>query len=101
MENIEGFEDLDNDTYEVITMTDESGNETEFFVVDAIEIEKRSYLLVVSAQDFDNEKPEACILKEVFTDNNESVYEFIEDDNEYNKALILFQDNKNDYEMEF
>lgn len=89
------------DTYEVITITDEDGEQLDFFVIDAIDIENKKYLLVVSTQDYDEDEPEASILKEVSTEGDDIIYEFVEDDNEYNKALILFQDNDGDYEMEF
>lgn len=89
------------ETYETITMTDEDGIETDFVVIDAIEVEKTKYLLVVAAEDVDLDEPEAAILKEVNSNDEDAYYEFVEDDNEFNKISVLLQDNDTDYEMNF
>ncbi len=99
-------DELDNffeedEVYETITMTDEDGVETDFVVIDAIEIDKTKYLLVVSAEDVDLDEPEAAILKEISSNNEDAYYEFVEDDKEFNKVSILLQDNDSDYEMNF
>ena len=47
------------ETYEVVSMLDDSGNETEFFVIDGIDVDKTRYLLLVRVEDFDLDEPEA------------------------------------------
>ncbi len=106
MENSNVNEELKNyfdedETYDTITMTDEDGVETDFVIIDAIEVDKTKYILVVSAEDVDSDEPEAAILKEVKTDKNDAYYEFVEDDNEFKKVSVLLQDNETDYEMDF
>ncbi len=91
----------EDETYETITMTDETGVETDFVIIDAIEVNKIKYLLVVSSEDVDLDEPEAAILKEVNSDSENAYYEFVEDDNEFKKVSILLQDNETDYEMNF
>ncbi len=91
----------DGETYETLTMTDEDGVEVDFVVIDAIEVDKTKYLLVVAAEDTDLDEPEAAILKEIKSDNNDAYYEFVEDDNEFKKVSVLLQDNETDYEMDF
>lgn len=94
------FEGQD-ETYEVVTMTDEDGQETDFFVVDGIDYQDTKYLLLVKAEDFDNDEAEAFIFKEVEVDGEECIYEPVEDDAEYNKILVLLQDENAEYEMKF
>ncbi len=91
----------EDETYETITMTDEDGIETDFVVIDAIEVDKTKYILVVSAEDVDLDEPEAAILKEISSNDKDAYYEFVEDDKEFNKISILLQDNDSDYEMDF
>lgn len=98
----DGLDEFDDDeTYETVTMTDETGKETDFFVIDAIELDKHKYILVVAAEDFDNDEPEAVILKETVTKGEDAIYELVEDENEYNKVIIMLQDNDSDYEVQF
>ena len=91
----------DGETYETLTMTDEDGVEVDFVVIDAIEVDKTKYLLVVAAEDTDLDEPEAAILKEIKSDNDDAYYEFVEDDNEFKKVSVILQDNETDYEMNF
>lgn len=98
------FDELDDfgeDIYEVISMELDNGDILEYFVVDGIEIEKVQYMLVVECEDFDNEEPSAFILKQTAEENEDAIYELVEDDDEYNKVLILLQENETDYEIEF
>lgn len=100
--DINEFNDLnDEDYFDTITMTDENGVESEFFVVDCAELDNNKYLLVVAAEDFEEDEPDAFILKEVNTDGEDAIYELLEDGEEYNKVVILLQDNESDYDMQF
>lgn len=94
------FEGQD-ETYEVVTMTDDNGKEVDFFVVDGIDYKNTKYLLLVKTEDFDKDEPEAFIFKEVDGDGEECIYEPVEDDAEYKKVLVLLQDENADYEMKF
>lgn len=94
------FEGQD-ETYEIVTMTDDDGVETDFFVIDGIEADGNKYLLLVRSEDFDLDEPEAFIFKEIETDEEDCIYEPVEDEAEYNKVLVLLQDEDSDYEMKF
>lgn len=93
------FDDDSEDIYDTITMTDENGEEIEFIIIDGIEVEAQKYLLVVAADDMDNDEPEATILKECSIDGEEAIYELVEDETEFNKIYIMLQDNDSDYDM--
>lgn len=94
------FEGQD-ETYELVTMTEDDGTETDFFVVDGIDYKNTKYLLLVRAEDFDKDEPEAFIFKEIEADGEECTYEPVEDEEEYNKILVLLQDEDAEYEMKF
>lgn len=99
----EEFNDFidENDTYEIVSMTDENGVVTEFIVIDAATVDNNKYMLVIASDEADDESAEATILKEVCLDGDEVVYELVEDDAEFNKVAIILQENDSDYEMEF
>ncbi len=94
--DLEESEDLN-----VITMIDDNNEPIDFVVIDGITVSDVQYLLVVEAADIDEDEPEATILKELPSadDDSEVVYEFVEDDDEYDKILMLLQDSDNDYEL--
>ncbi|MCD8089890.1 MAG: DUF1292 domain-containing protein [Clostridiales bacterium] len=87
------------DTLQTIVMTDDDGVSTEFFVIDAAEENKVKYLLVVAADDYDNEEPEAYIIKEVKDDEKEISFEFVDDENEYARVAVLMSGEDDDYEI--
>ena len=89
------------ETYEVVSMVDDNGKETDFFVMDGIDVDKTRYLLLVKTEDFDLVEPEAFIFKEINVNGDECTYEPVEDDKEYNKVLLLLQDEDSEYEMKF
>ena len=105
MSDFENVDDLINDdeTYDVLVMTDENGNDVQYFVVDGIEVDWTNYILVVDSEQYNDEdaETEAFLLKETSADGEDALYEFVEDDNEYQKVVVLLQDNDTEYEMKF
>jgi uncharacterized protein YrzB (UPF0473 family) len=94
------FEGQD-ETYEVITMVEDDGSEQDFFVMDGIEDGENRYLLLVKTEDFDEDEPEAFIFKEVEVNEENCTYEPVEDEAEYNRVALLFQNEDSEYEMKF
>ena len=97
----EFFEDLEDDTYETISMISEDGTIIECCVIDGVLIDNCQYLLVVDSEEFDKNEPEAFLIKQLKDEGEEVIYAPVEDEAEYNKALILLQENETDYEMKF
>ena len=97
------FKDIinDEDTYEVISMFDENNQEIKCFVIDSIKLDEIQYLLVVPCDLFEQEDAEAFIIKQIDENGENTIYVPVEDDKEYNKVVILLQENDNDYEMKF
>ena len=73
----------------------ESGQEVRFEVIDSFDIEGQRYILVADNED------QAAILKEVAMDDEEIIYELIEDDNEFQKVALLFLESDAGYDLEF
>ena len=98
---MEKYFDDDEDVYDSIELTGESGEKIEFLIIDAIVVDNIKYLLVIPADEADEDEPEATIIKEEKSEENDVFYSFVMDDNEFNKVSVLLQDNEGDYEMEF
>lgn len=99
--NKDFFDELENDIYETINMILEDGSVLECFVIDGVLIDSCQYLLVVDADKFDEDEPEAFLIKQSKDEGDEVIYVPVEDEAEYNKALILLQENDTDYEIKF
>ena len=94
-----GFEN-DFEEFETIMLTDENGEEVEFAVIDAVEADGESYILVLEADLLEDENAEAMILKKTAEDGEEVNYELIEDDAEFDKVAELFQNANDEYDVE-
>ena len=104
--NVPGI-DMPEEDYQpdLIQLTDEEGVEFNFEVIDAIETEDGRYVaLVPMAENGDeiNQDDELVILKTFDDDEtNESYFEEIEDDDEYDTVADLFVERLKDfYEMD-
>ena len=74
--------DTDDVELEVIVMTDDEGNEAEYAVIDEFDHNGTTYLIMIKAEDADDEEAEAAIFKQVGASEEEFVYEEI-DEEEY------------------
>jgi len=69
--------------FETIVMTDEDGNDVEYVIIDEFIHEDVNYLIMVQADNADDDEAEAVIFKQVEASDEEFIYEEI-DENEYN-----------------
>ena len=76
---------------EPIYLPDEDGNEIKLFVVEETQLSGIKYLLVCES-DNEEEDSDAYILKEVSVDGDDVVYEFVEDDVEFDAVAKLFDE---------
>ncbi len=73
---------------------DESGDNILFEIVNSTEVDGNKYLLVVDEDD------DATILKEMSDDEDNLVYELLEDEAEFQKvALLLMESDEYDIEI--
>lgn len=82
----------------IIFMSDELGEEVEFFVLEQTKLNGVSYILVTDSEDDD---AECLILKDTSgADETESLYEIVEDDVELNAVLKVFEELLEDVDIE-
>ena len=81
---------------ETIIMQGENGEEIEFEVIETTRLGGVDYYLVCDAED----KESAYILKDVSSvDEETSVYEFVEDDKEYDAIAAIFKEIMDDVDF--
>ncbi len=74
---------------EKVTLTDEEGNENEFYVIGDLEIDGKVY---VALEPTDNLDDEYVILRVETDENGEETLVTIDDDEEFDKAADAFED---------
>ncbi len=75
-----------------ITLTNDEGDEIIFYVLEETRINGMNYLLVTDSTDED-EEGECYILKDMSKQNEEeALYEFVEDDNEIDYLFKIFSE---------
>lgn len=87
----------------ILTMTDqETGEEIDFAIIDAVEYNKKRYILVIEEKELDNDEAEAFIFRVVEgnADSDEFYYEEITDPEEFDEVQTIFMEKENeDFEV--
>ena len=73
----------------------DTGEEIEFYVLEQTCINGINYLLATEEED-ESEDGEAYILKEISTEAEDVIYEFVEDDVEFDAIARVFQEMLDD-----
>ena len=94
------FDEVEELEFEVVTMTDENGQEVEFSIIDNVASGGERYLLVVETELMDDDETDAVILKEVSINTDDVTYELVEDEAEFDRVADLFAQKGEDYEVE-
>ncbi len=83
-----------------ITFTQaETGEETEFFVLEETRLNGQNYILVADSEE---EEAEALILKDLSADGDqEAVYEIVEDERELESVMGVFEQLLEDVDITF
>lgn len=81
---------------------DETGETVEFCIVAKTQMNEIAYLLVIDAETMDSDEQEAYILKAVEMDDEDIIYEIVDDDAELAKLEPRFDEllKYSDYEVE-
>ena len=74
-----------------ISLTDEDGTEVEFYILEQTELGGSTYLLVTDC-DEEEEEAEALILRELIDENDQAVYETVEDETTLKALSGLFEE---------
>ena len=84
----------------MITLTTSEGEQAEFYVLEETKINGMNYLLVTDAGEEDDEG-ECYILKDKSRpEEEEAVYEFVEDDNEMDYLFKIFTELLEDVDVD-
>lgn len=94
------YDEVEEMEFEVVTMTDETGAEVEFSIIDNVACGGERYLLVVETELMDDDETDAIILKEVSINADDVTYELVEDDAEFDRVADLFAQKGEDYTVE-
>ena len=94
------YDEIDDLEFEVVTMTDENGDDVEFSIIDNVACGGERYLLVVETELMDDDETDAIILKEVSINTDDVTYELVEDDAEFDRVADLFAQKAEDYTVE-
>jgi len=80
----------ENSEYDVFTLTDEDGNESQFELLGNLEIDGNKYVALIP---FEGEDDEYVILKISTDENGNEILLTIDDDDEFDKVADAFEDN--------
>ncbi len=82
----------------IIFMSDEFGEEVEFFVLEQTKVNGVSYILVTDSEEDD---AECLILKDMAgAEDKDSIYEIVEDEVELTALLKIFEELLEDVDIE-
>ncbi len=85
---------------EKIVFKDETGEEIEFYVLEETRINNMNYLLVTESDDEEDEEAAAYILKDVSNqEDEEAVYEMVENDDELKYMSDIFEELLEDVDI--
>ena len=83
-----------------ILMVTDTGEEVEFYVLEETRTNGMNYLLVTDSEE-DDDEGECYVLKDVSkADEEEAVYEFVEDDDEIDYLFKIFTELMEDMDVE-
>lgn len=90
---------------EQITMNSEEGDSLSFFVIEETKLNGTQYLLVSEqnpeeTEDDELEEVDSTVLKCVSEDDEDAIYEFVEDDAEWDAVLSVFSELLEDIDIE-
>ncbi len=90
---------------EQIIMNSEEGDSLSFFVIEETKLNGTQYLLVSEqnpeeTEDDEFEEVDSTVLKCVSEDGEDAIYEFVEDDAEWDAVLSVFSELLEDIDIE-
>ncbi|HEU4964785.1 MAG TPA: DUF1292 domain-containing protein [Bacilli bacterium] len=75
---------------QILTLTDEEGNDHEFEVIQVLEIEDKTYTILMPAEENSNDEDEAIILRMDKDGEGNDILSYIEDDAEWDMVAEVY-----------
>lgn len=85
---------------EKIVFTTEDNEEIEFYVLEQTKINGCNYLLIADSDDEEDEEANAMILKERRAENDDVIYDIVENDEELDAVSKVFESMLEDIDIE-
>ncbi len=79
---------------------DETNEEVNFAVIGSVEHDENVYLMVVEEEELDEEDMTAYILKAIEVDEEEVIYEIVDDEEELSVVTELFEEYLENYDFD-
>ena len=99
-DDMEADEDFD-DEPEIISLTDEDGEEKDYAILDSVEYNGAAYVLLVPADEIDDDETDAIILKDVSSEDDEDPIFEDPAEEEFDAVSGIFRERENDdYDFE-
>lgn len=96
-------ESEDDDIYNTIVLTDDNGDETEFIMIDSVEMDGDTYLLLVKSDEAEDDESYAYIFKRIGVgdgdDDDEVIFEEPTEE-EFERVSELFKDSSDDFDFD-
>ena len=91
------------DELEIITLTDEDGNDVDFLLLDALTVDGKDYVVLTEAEEegeevSDEDDVEVLIMRVGYDEDGSQFFEGADDD-EADKVFDVFQSSQEDYEF--
>ncbi|MBQ1966241.1 MAG: DUF1292 domain-containing protein [Clostridia bacterium] len=83
---------------DILALTDEEGNEVNFEIIDALEHEGKTYVLLTPAEAGDEDEVEVVMLR-VDDAGDEDVLVTVDDEDEFNTVAALFDAKAEEYDL--
>lgn len=87
-----------NDEMELITLEDEEGNEVDFEVVDAIEVDYAEYVLLAPVNPEEDEENAAYLFRVDVGEDGDQVLSPVEDDDEFDRVEAAFHEREDEFD---
>lgn len=79
---------------------DETNEEVNFAVIGSVEHDENVYLMVVEEEELEEEDMTAYILKAIEVDEEEVIYEIVDDEEELSTITELFEEYLENYDFD-
>lgn len=79
---------------------EDTGEEIEFVILDNVTVNGQNYILVVEAENVEDEEADAMILKETVVEEDDVIYEFLEEEEEMFMVAEKFREASDEYDLD-
>ncbi|NMA83262.1 MAG: DUF1292 domain-containing protein [Epulopiscium sp.] len=79
---------------------EDTGEEIEFVILDSTIVDGQNYILVIEAENLEDEEADVMILKETAVEDDDVIYEFLDDEEEMFMVAEKFRELSDEYDLD-